>query len=102
MDRLIVGLPGTQLILLCCNNVVVVVVVVAGGSDYTDIGVTIVSLSLSQSQVTIPFHLIDDDVLEITEQLSASLSLGATEFVCVSISPGSTEITILDDDSKTM
>ena len=97
MDRLIVGLPGTQLILLCCNNVAV-----AGGSDYTDIGVTIVSLSASQSQVTIPFHLIDDDVLEITEQLSASLSFGATEFVCVSISPGSTEITILDDDSKTM
>ena len=99
MDRLIVGLPGPQLILLCFNNVVVVV---AGGSDYTDIGVTIVSLSASQSQVTIPFALIDDDVLEITEQLSASLSFGATEFVRVSISPGSTEITILDDDSKTM
>ena len=95
MDRLIVGLPGTQLILLCCNNVAV-----AGGSDYTDIGVTMVSLSASQSQVTISFPLIDDDVLEITEQLSASLR--ATEFVRVSISPGSTEITIFDDDSKTM
>ena len=80
--------------------VVVVVVVVAGGSDYTDIGVTIVTLTDSQSQVTISFSLIDDNVFEITEQLSISLSFGASEPSRVSITPDFTEISILDDDCK--
>ena len=52
------------------------------------------------SQVTIPFPLIDDDVFEITEQLSASLSFEATEPARVSISPEFTEISIIDNDSK--
>ena len=99
MDQLLVSLSGTQH-KLCYYVVVVVVVVVADGSDYTDNGVTIVTLSGSQSQVAISFPLIDDDVFEITEYLSATLSFEATELPRVSISPNFTEISIFDNDSK--
>ena len=71
-----------------------------GGRDYIDIGVTIVTVTASQNQVTISFSLIDDDVFEITEQLSAGLSFEATEHARVSISPEFTEISIIDNDRK--
>ena len=83
---------------LCFVVVVVVVVVVAGGSDYVDIGVT--RVTLSQNAVTISFPLIDDAVFEITEVLTASLSLVLADHGRVSISFGFTDISILDDDGK--
>ena len=98
MDQLLVSLPDMHYYVVVVD--VVVVVVVAGGSDYTDIGVTIVTLTASQNQVTISFPLIDDDVFEITEQLSVSLSFEATEPPRVSISPNFAEISIFDNDSK--
>lgn len=86
--------------MICYYVVAVVVVVVADGSDYIDIGVMIVTLSATQNAVTITFPLIDDDVFEITELLSASLSFGVEEPARVTISPDSAQISILDDDSK--
>ena len=59
-----------------------------------------VNLSSSQNAVTISFPLIDDNVFEITEVLTASLSLGLTDHSRVLIGFGFTDISILDDDGQ--
>ena len=67
------------------------------GTDYTSVN-TSVSFSGSQ-QVNITVNTIEDDVIEQSEDFSASLSIGSAQNgLMVEISSPSATFTILDDE----
>ena len=65
-----------------------------GRSDYVDTGVMSITLTPSESMITIPFILISDAEPEPTESLTASLNVLREVLSRVRVTPDVVQITI--------
>ena len=71
-----------------------------GGNDYIGSSNIILLLTFgpTTTSIDIPVIIIDDHIYELTESLTATLSFPGDPVTRVSLSPGSAQITIFDED----
>ena len=59
-------------------------------------------LDADNTVLNVSFTIVDDSIFELIEELSASLSFSSSSVTGVTLDPTSAEITILDNDGKSI
>lgn len=72
------------------------------GDDYLNVTDGSISLSLAITSVEVTFALVDDTVVEDTENLQALLSFSDELEANISLSPSVATVTIIDNDNGGM
>ncbi len=72
------------------------------GSDYQNLGRESFNLTSSMPTFTFDLLLIDDEIFELAESLSARVNFFGMPPARVTLTPETAQLTILDNDGKTI
>lgn len=73
---------------------------VVGGNDYEALSERLLTFGPASTRFDVTVNISNDNIFEVTEYFSASLTLSSQPVERIAVDPDNTDITIFDDDGN--